>query len=116
MNARLRRVIGCGVLVFVVGCGGPATPAPTQAPARPATASPTPPPTLAPTLAPTLVPTAVATAGPAESLKVNSTTTADGVTTTDLTFGGTQPTDAYLVGPASAVAGSTAGIVWFHWS
>ena len=56
------------------------------------------------------------TPGPAPSFSARSSTTTDGVTVTDLSFDGGQPTDAYLVAPASAKKGSAAGIVWFHWS
>ena len=72
-------------------------------------------PTLAPT--PTSSPTAVPTSSPAPgpSFTVRSSETADGVTVLDVSFDGGRPTDAYLVQPESAAAGSAAGILWFHW-
>ncbi len=75
----------------------------TQAP------SPTPPPTAPPTAPPTPPLTAAPTSSPAPSALMVT------VSTTDLSFDGGRPTDAYLVAPADESARSGRAILWFHW-
>jgi predicted esterase len=70
-------------------------------------------PSIAPTLPRTLRPSAAPDAAP--SFEAITTDTVDGVTVTDLIFDGGRPSDAYLVVPDGAAAGSAAGILWFHW-
>jgi predicted esterase len=71
-------------------------------------------PTIAPTPSPTLRPSPAPTAAP-PSFEAITTDTVNGVTVTELIFDGGRPSDAYLVVPQGAAAGSAAGVLWFHW-
>lgn len=73
---------------------------------------------IAPSIAPTLpasLPPSAAPSAPVPSFEAITTETVDGVTVTDLIFDGGRPSDAYLVVPDGAAAGSAAGVLWFHW-
>ncbi|MEP7159445.1 MAG: hypothetical protein ABI797_08445, partial [Chloroflexota bacterium] len=92
---------------IVVTCASP-TAAPTPSDAS----------SIAPSMAPSLAPSFVPSAAPGSavpSFEAITTETVDGVTVTDLIFDGGRPSDAYLVVPDGAPAGSAAGILWFHW-
>jgi len=95
-------------LVIIAACAS----GPTAHPTSPATAS-----AGTGTSSPQLTarPTRTPTQRPAPSFTIKSSTLADGVTVSDITFDGGSPTDAYFVSPATAERGSAAGIVWFHW-